>query len=159
MEYSQKAFISIEEEVRFLSDYLALEKERFPDVFEFEINNEADDEINIPPMLLQPYIENAIIHGFKHLDRKGELTIDLEEKEEVVICKIRDNGVGRKKGMEQRSSIKEHKSHAMSNTSNRLQLLKNTHGKDCFSVEINDLEENGSASGTEVIISFSADLH
>lgn len=159
LEYSQRAFISIEEEIRFLTDYLSLEKERFPDVFDFAINSYVDDEINVPPMLLQPYIENAIIHGFKHLDRKGNLTVNLVEEEDVVVCTIRDNGVGREKGKEQRSSIKEHKSHAMSNTANRLQLLKNTHGTDSFSVQINDLEENEKPSGTEIIITFTADLH
>ena len=110
-------------------------------------------------MLLQPYIENAIVHGFKHLSRQGKLTITLDQGNEVITCSIKDNGVGRETGKQQRSSIKDHKSHAMSNTANRLQLLKNTHGSEHFSVIINDLTENNNPAGTEVIITFSADLH
>lgn len=158
LEYSQKAFISIEEEIRFLNDYLMLEKERFPDIFNFTIKSEVEEEINIPPMLVQPYVENAIVHGFKHLGRPGLLEISFKEEDDMIVCHITDNGVGRKKGMEQRSALK-HKSHAMSNTANRVELLRQTHGESEFTIEINDLENSGEATGTNVIIRFSSDLH
>ncbi len=70
---------------------------RFPDKFEYEIHLqdiEEDDFIFIPPMLIQPYIENSIEHAFQGIDYKGNISITLSEKGTFLECRIEDNGIG-----------------------------------------------------------------
>lgn len=160
LENSTRPYISLAEELSFLRKYLYLEQERFHHRFDFEIIDELEDSRDtfIPPMLLQPYVENAIVHGFKQIDYPGQLLIRLDESSNSIICTIRDNGIGREAAKELRT-IKSHKSMAMSNTQARLDLLNSTHQDAEFSVSMNDLEENGRATGTQVVVKFPADLH
>ncbi len=160
LENSTRSYISISEEVRFLERYLQLEKERFHDRFDFEIQIELDDPdfTFIPPMLLQPYIENSIVHGFKQIHYQGKLELTIKEFADTIICTIRDNGIGRKAAAELRT-VKSHKSIALSNTKARLEMLNSIHNASEFKVQINDLEDAGRVLGTEVLVSFPADLH
>lgn len=160
LENSNRAYITIAEEVLFLEKYLYLERKRFQDGFDYKIISELEDPeyTYLPPMLLQPYIENAIVHGFKQINYHGQLTIQFREEGEKIICTIRDNGIGRKAAAEKRT-VNKHRSIGMSNTKARLELLKSTHHQAEFSVEIIDLEENGQALGTQVNICFPSDLH
>jgi len=94
-ENSTKDYILLTEEVELLVDYLDMQQFRFLDRFEFKIDNTIlDEDIAIPPMLLQPFVENAIVHGFKHIDQKGSILIKLSLADQLVICTIEDNGVG-----------------------------------------------------------------
>lgn len=160
LENSTRRYISMAEELRFLEKYLNLEKERFRGRFDYEIIDELEDAdyTFIPPMLLQPYIENAIVHGFKQIDYQGELRVKLQESNGSVVCTITDNGIGRKAAAERRT-VRSHKSVAMSNTKARLELLNSTHQASEFLAEIRDLEDDGRALGTEVVLCFPADLH
>ncbi|MEZ4991676.1 MAG: response regulator [Saprospiraceae bacterium] len=160
LENSTRPYIPVTEEISFLKIYLQLEKERFQGGFDYEIIDELSDPdyTFIPPMLLQPYIENAIVHGFKQIGYPGKLTVHFRENEDIITCTIRDNGIGRKAARELRS-VKSHRSVAMSNTQTRLELLNSTHGATDFRVEIRDLYDGERAAGTEVVVCFPGDLH
>lgn len=160
LENSARRYISISREIRFLEKYLRLEKERFQNRFDYKIVNELEDPdyTFVPPMLLQPYVENAIVHGFKQIEYQGELTVKFQEKGESIVCTVKDNGIGRKAAAELRT-IKAHHSVAMSNTEGRLELLNNLHNASEFRVEIIDLESGDQALGTEVVVRFPGDLH
>ena len=160
LDNSQRRFITISEELDFLEKYLSLEKERFQERFDFEIQEELEDPDNalIPPMLLQPYLENAIVHGFKNLLGNGLLQLHFTEADDHITVTIRDNGIGRTAAAAQRSAPP-HRSMAMSNTKTRLELLKAAYREGDFEVVVNDLKEGGEAKGTEVLVRFSGDLH
>ncbi len=151
---SQKQFISLEEELETLGLYLHMESLRFKDNFNYEIK--CDDTIDafslfIPPMLLQPFVENAIWHGLMNKKRDRKLIIGLHFENDVLHCKIADNGVGRKKAALLKSkSAEKNKSMGMDITRNRMALLNHDlDGKSFF--EINDLEdEYGKSAGTSV---------
>ncbi|MEE3999922.1 histidine kinase [Tenacibaculum sp. FZY0031] len=96
---STKDYVPLEDELQSLQDYIELQQFRFPDRFNYTLKNNivTANELHIPPMLLQPFVENTIIHGFGKLDCKGELDIEISCKKEYLVCVIDDNGVGFKK--------------------------------------------------------------
>ncbi|UKN03608.1 tetratricopeptide repeat protein [Paracrocinitomix mangrovi] len=97
LEQSRKDFISLDKEIQNLKYYLDLQQMRFEDRFEFEfaLDEEVDDQITlIPPMLIQPIIENAVEHGFSNLDYKGKLIISFKEVGDDLIVEVLDNGKG-----------------------------------------------------------------
>lgn len=152
---SREAYIPLSQEISLLKHYLDLENMRFNNRFVYEIRVESgmDTEyIGIPPMIIQPYIENAIIHGFMN-KKKGEcrLMIQMWEEEDYILCVIEDNGIGREKAMEikQKSGLMQ-KSQGIIITKERLDIL-NKQLKNKISVEISDLkDEAGNATGTRV---------
>lgn len=100
--YSAKNLISLENEIEFLKLYLNLEKLRFENKIQinFQVDRELESkshEIFIPPLLIQPLIENAFKHGLMHLESEGRLNIHFSTKNNLLICTIQDNGVGREK--------------------------------------------------------------
>ncbi len=153
MENSKQQLITIAEEVNALKLYLELEVMRFKKKFEYHINIDANIDANydqIPSMLIQPYVENAIKHGLLPKEGNGKLEITLERNDDTIQCIIEDNGVGRKKSMEsKRNHIHQHKSMGMNITQERLTIL-NSSLKSNIYVEIIDLYENGEAAGTKV---------
>jgi tetratricopeptide (TPR) repeat protein len=97
LEYSASDTISLYEEVTMLRNYMELEKMRVPNKFNFEIEMDEAIEsefIRIPPMLIQPFIENAIKHGFRKLDKPGKLNLTISDKGDAVEFIIEDNGIG-----------------------------------------------------------------
>lgn len=156
-------YIPIKEELKSISYYLDLEKLRFENKFDYMINvdKEIDEEfIEIPPMIVQPYIENAIIHGLLHKPSKGKIEIDFKLDDRRVICTVLDNGVGREKSLEiyKQSGLKR-KSRGMLITKARLEIL-NRQSDDDFSVKVYDLEnDKGQPAGTrvELIIHYKED--
>ena len=169
LDSSSKEKISLEKELPLLKSYIELEGLRLGEEFSYEINfgnNENTkidedelDEIEIPPLLIQPYLENAFKHGLLHKkgDKKLILGFDKIEKqnENFLQLKIIDNGVGRQKSAEINArKAKTHQSFATQATSERLELLKNqSTTNQNIEVEINDLKDNqDKAKGTEIII-------
>lgn len=146
--------ISLKEELKSITYYLDLEKLRFENKFDYTINLDKDmDEefIEIPPMIIQPYIENAIIHGLLHKPTKGKIDITFKQEEEKLICTVVDDGVGRQRSMEiaKQSGMKK-KSRGMLITQARLEIL-NRQSNDEFSVKVIDLkDESGNPAGTKV---------
>jgi ligand-binding sensor domain-containing protein len=153
MLHSEKEFIDIEEELSILHVYLELEMLRIKKDFRYTIDCHGLKDIEIPPMLIQPFIENSIKHGLMH--KKGEkiLKIDLYIEENIFYCVIEDNGIGRQESGEIRKrQNKEHQSFAGSALEKRMQILKNQFEGD-FSVEFVDLQDReGKACGTKVIL-------
>ncbi len=94
---STQNYGALENEIEALTKYLDLQQLRFPDKFEYQIDiQNFDKEIRpcIPPMLIQPFVENCIEHAFKNIDYKGKIKINLQLKDDFVLCKIEDNGIG-----------------------------------------------------------------
>lgn len=153
MLHSEKEFIDIEEELSILKVYLELELMRMKKDFRYTIDSHGLTDIEIPPMLIQPFIENSIKHGLMH--KKGEkiLKIDLYIEKNIFYCVIEDNGIGRLESSEIRKrQNKEHQSFAGSVLEKRMQILKNQFEGD-FSVEFVDLQDReGKACGTKVIL-------
>jgi ligand-binding sensor domain-containing protein/sensor histidine kinase YesM len=151
---SQQTFVVLQQELKVIKLYLDLERLRFDNVFNYKIvlDEEIDDEFTaIPPMIIQPYIENAIIHGLIHKKEQGELLIELKLMDDYILCIIQDNGIGRKAALAIRdeSGIK-HKSSGMLITQERLEIL-NRKNKDQLTVKIIDLvKEDGTAAGTRI---------
>ncbi len=128
LENSRHSMVSLDQEIQVLEDYLSLEKFSRKDAFDFVIKLDEDidpEEEMVPPMVLQPFLENAIIHGIAHLtDRRGLISLDIHLQGPKLICEIRDNGVGRIKAAEIKSQQEaSHKSMALQVTQERLERL------------------------------------
>ncbi|MDZ7899616.1 MAG: histidine kinase [Arcicella sp.] len=98
LDSSRSRFIALGEEVRLLTLYIELEKLRFDDKFEFEIVLDANVSkyFEMPTMILQPFIENAINHGLRYKKRERIIKYKILYRSRTIICKIEDNGVGRR---------------------------------------------------------------
>ncbi|MEO5975802.1 MAG: histidine kinase [Chryseolinea sp.] len=152
---SQYKSITLESELESLKLYLELERVRFNDHFAFIINidKDIDTSVKLPPLILQPYVENAIWHGLMHKTDKGLLTIDISETDQLLNCQITDNGIGRKKSTEiNKTSVSGHRSMGLGISSDRIALLHPD--KEVFKYVITtDLTlPDGSSAGTEVCL-------
>jgi LytS/YehU family sensor histidine kinase len=160
LQNSREALIPLQSELEALRLYLELESLRFENKFAYTIS--VDQQIDptmlkVPPLLIQPYAENAIWHGLMQKKEKGHLTIQLGQEENALLCKITDDGIGRKKGEEYKSkSASTYKSFGMSITQSRLAMMGKTNINSGL-VAIRDLTyPDGSAAGTEVVIKIPA---
>lgn len=158
LEISGKDEITLAEELEILDTYLQLEKLRFGDDFNFEIRiaDEIEkEEVFLSPMIIQPFVENAIKHGLMHKKEKKELVIQFHIDKKL-ICTIDDNGVGRKRAQEiKMKGFVTHQSFATNATEKRIELL-NSFGNKKYSIEIVDKEKDGLPLGTKVVISIPA---
>ena len=158
---SASSLISLEKELEMLDHYLSLEKMRFEDEIEFEV--EVDErldlnKINIPPMLLQPFIENAIIHGIQPKEGSGKVSIHiLSNDKNQLECIIEDNGIGRAqaKTIQQQSSV-ERESFSMKIAEDRIQLINNMEGASLITIDLHNTF--GEACGTKIIITIPKNL-
>ncbi len=156
LQNSQSSLIPLESELEALQLYLELEAVRFNHHFEFKIVMEDDLDVSVlkvPPLIIQPYAENAIWHGLMHKEEKGHLQIELYEEKDMLCCKIADDGVGRKKAAELKSkSASTHKSMGMQITANRIAMLQKEN-LSATQIKITDLIlPDGTAGGTEVLL-------
>ena len=156
LHFSDTGFISIPEEVRNLNLYLELEKLRFEEQLEylFKVDQRANsDLIQIPTMLIQPYVENALKHGLLHKKENRKLYITITKiSNQIIECIIEDNGIGREKSKEiNKKREGQHISFALKATTERLNLL-NFGKENKIGVEIIDLKGIDSATGTKVIL-------
>lgn len=131
LEYSQEDFITLQKEQEILSLYMKLEHYRFRDKFEYAID--IDESINaesvlVPPMLIQPYLENAVWHGLRYRDSVGFLKLSMEQNNGSLVVTITDNGIGRKKSAELKTeNQKKHKSTGLKNIRERLLILNSVY--------------------------------
>lgn len=157
LENSRSEWVSLHDELDTLTLYLDMEKLRFHNKFCFKLEVSPDlstHSIKVPPMLIQPYVENAIWHGLMHKDGHGEVVVSLiENDDKQLIIKVIDNGIGRKRSSELKSkSATEKKSFGLKITSERMDIL-NQYYKINASSTINDLyDELGNPIGTEVCL-------
>ncbi|PCJ67673.1 MAG: hypothetical protein COA58_00625 [Bacteroidetes bacterium] len=158
---SHNPTISLAEEIKSLEIYLSLEHSRFADKFDYEITvnpNINKEDINVPPMLLQPYIENAVWHGLRYKSEKGFLKLDLNHENNFLKVTIEDNGIGRKQSQELKTNHqRDYKSTGIANTKERVRLLNKLH-KAQYSVHITDLMHDGKPNGTRVEIMLPTDI-
>ena len=149
--YSDKDFIEFDQEIKLIELYLSLEKLRFKESLTYSINTNNIEDIKVPPMLIQPFIENALLHGLLHKSGLKTISIDFELKDQL-ICTITDNGIGRKKATEIRERQRaDHESFSSNAIKNRFEILERHFGGD-LGFEIQDLSENDLPSGTKVIL-------
>ena len=140
--------ITIGHEVTFLNGYMKLEAMIRQDSFDYKITNGADDQIRVPPMIVQPFVENAIIHGVHGLDRKGLILINIEDNNKYVQVTIEDNGRGRK--VTSRMKKDGHNSAAIDIVQQRLRSLDKW-GENHLTYE--DLtNDSGEPTGTNVVL-------
>ncbi len=155
LENSREEFVLLEKEIKMLNAYLELQELRFENKFEYQIQIDPGiiiSETLIPPMLAQPFIENAIEHGLRYRNTKGYVKIVFKQKSKSIQCIVEDNGVGREKAQEL-SKRKDHKSMATSITTERLKILSKKE-KQKFTFEIIDLvDEHSNSVGTKVTFS------
>ncbi len=157
LDNSQLNSIPISNELRMMENYLELEKLRFGDQFSYKIT--VDDELDpdftdIPTMILQPFVENAIWHGLLHKKEDGHLSIAFHQQNGSLLCVIEDNGVGRERAVAQRQQGNEHHSRGLQITRDRLALYNRRFNLDA-TFDIEDLyDEAGQPSGTRVNVWF-----
>ncbi|MEO6048300.1 MAG: two-component regulator propeller domain-containing protein [Candidatus Kapaibacterium sp.] len=156
LENSENESITLAEEVDTLRFYLDLEMLRFDNRFRYEITIDPMLDllgVDIPPLLIQPYAENAIRHGLAWRNEGGLLTINIRRAGNRVICSVTDNGIGRKKSRELNGlHPPDHQPRGMSVTRERLYVLNALKGGE-FGIEVTDLTDAaGNAAGTNVDI-------
>ena len=156
LENSQHTSIPLWDELDALNLYLELEKTRFKDKFEYEINVDEDiDTImyKVPAMLIQPYVENSICHGVMPAAGNGMVRIDLKLEKEYISCTIEDNGIGRDAARERLNRNGDnHKSLGTQITSSRLDLVNALYGTSLKTVYTDLKNGNGEPAGTKVEI-------
>lgn len=158
LDSSRSKYISLSEEIRLLGLYCDMEQLRFENKFSSEINVEpsVDRYFEIPTMILQPFVENAINHGLRYKNTKGLLTIDFFNEDGHLICKITDNGVGREMSKQlQNMPKKGYKSQGLAITYERL-LTYNSINDSNIIFNIDDLYSNveNKEQGTVVTVKF-----
>ncbi|WP_074409646.1 histidine kinase [Aquimarina megaterium] len=156
LENSEEDFIPLEKEIELLRLYVQLEHFRFQDKFEYTVEVDPEIDINeymIPPMLLQPYVENAVWHGLRYKTEKGLLSIRFQkETSESIEITITDDGIGRKKSKELKTqNQKLQKSRGMGNIKKRIAILNKMY-KDKVDVFISDLEDNSEGTQVKLIL-------
>jgi len=163
-DHSQLEKITLEEEIEFLKLYLDLEKLRFMDTIDIQLEispflRDKSDEIHLPPLLIQPIVENAFKHGFLYKKEPGILSIKFSRKNAFLICHIEDNGIGRKKStaLGQKTS-RDRPSSGLKISKERLNILRSNKNLDATNIEKSELnfmdlyDKNGNVEGTLVKI-------
>ena len=150
---SREETIVLNEEVKYLKSYLNLEQMANNNKFdwEVEVDSEVEDDIRIPTMIIQPFVENAVLHGVRTLkERRGKISLIFEMEGSKIRCKVIDNGIGRKAAALLKSSS--HKSVALDVVKERLSSkLKTSRDRP---IRYNDvLDDANNSIGTEVLIS------
>ncbi len=162
LDNSNSKTVTLANELEALRLYIEMESIRFERQFSYSIEVEEGvqaDNICVPPLIIQPYVENAIWHGLLHKENEGRLTIRMYlETGSQLICVIEDDGIGREKARELRSkNVSTKKSLGMKLTEDRLALLNKQAQLDA-SVEVEDLKtEDGTPAGTRVILKIPVD--
>lgn len=153
LEHSAAEFVPLEVEIETLRNYIELEKMRMQNSFSYKIDCNPDLDaafINIPPMLVQPFVENAIKHGMKNLDYQGELLLQYREKENRLEIKVIDNGHGINSAKTKES--KAHRSMSMQIFKERRAILSKQFGKEIEFRIVDRKARNNAENGTEVTI-------
>lgn len=147
LEYNQDEQITLDKELNALDLYVGIQKLRFNNGFEFDV--EVDDElvpeeVQVPPMILQPLIENAIEHGIRNLD-DGKISLKYFLEDDYLVMEVSDNGVGRKRSAQNKRGAAEKTSLATKITEERISLL-NRKGEGAYAFEVRDKDEDGTGT-------------
>lgn len=151
LKLSDVSYVPVLDEIQFVEKYIQLEKLRFEDDFNYEIENNIENtEVLIPSMIIQPFVENAIKHGLLHKEKNKKLNIIYSQSKENIICSVIDNGIGRKASAKINEN-KKHKSFSTKAIKKRFSILKEYYKLNIhFSYE--DLIKDEKPVGTKVTI-------
>lgn len=156
LENSTHRLISLEDEVNTLKHYIEMEQLRFENKFTYTIEADSDfsfDDFSIPPLILQPYVENAICHGFLHKEGQGHLSIQFIDQHDSLLCIIDDDGVGRAFANNLKSARNSgHKSRGLEITASRLKIFNKSINENDVVKYIDKHDENGNSLGTRIEI-------
>lgn len=156
---SSRPFISLAAEIDYLSTYLSLEKLRFKEKMEYRIEVEPSIDTQqsmIPPMLIQPFVENAMRHGLRHkTNGKGYIYVRILQDADKLIVVVEDNGIGRQQAAAYKTQEHiEYQSKGMNLTADRIRLM-NMKYNNSIHIEVTDLKDGaGSGAGTRVVMHF-----
>jgi LytS/YehU family sensor histidine kinase len=155
LEYSKESLIPIDKEIESLQNYLELEQLRFNNVFGFGIDKSDDieDDMALPPLLLQPFVENAIIHGLIPKKENGHIGVNFTIEGDNLLCTITDDGIG----IDRSQALKEnlvnvHKSMALDITRKRLEMMEAYTAKTARVHTAEMKNESGEPAGTKVML-------
>ena len=157
LDLSTHTLINMSDEIEYISTYLKVEKTRFEDQFNYRINVDPSldlHQIELPPLLLQPYIENSIRHGIKYkTEGNGLIQINVEKKDSSVLISIEDNGIGREAAKKYNTKYHiQYQSKGMTINEDRIKILNNS-GEKKIKLKITDLyNQEKEAVGTRVDI-------
>ncbi len=156
LENSGEKEIALPIEIDNIRNYLALQKLRYNEQLDYkvEIDEQVDTEVSIPPWLIQPFIENAIIHGIAPKESPGMVAVSFKMAQNQLVCSITDNGVGLHHATEQTNEGK-HKSVSTRNIQERIAITNQQRvGQKPIEVKIETLYNDGHPSGTQVVLVF-----
>ncbi len=154
LEYSKESLIPIDKEIESLQNYLELEQLRFNNKFNFRIKKDKDieDDVALPPLLIQPFIENAIIHGVIPKKNNGTITIAFSLANESLICEILDDGIGINQSKQNKENlVLAHKSMALGIIEKRLEMISASTTKEA-TIAIEELTDKDQITGTKVVL-------
>jgi len=156
LDNSRSDRVALDRELEALRLYLEMEAMRFGNRFDYEVSVSPEvhpEQIELPPLLIQPYVENAIWHGLMHKKDKGKLTVRVFNQAGGLCIVVEDNGIGRSRAMELKSkSAVTQKSHGLQVTAERMELIRELYGVNADAA-IEDLySADGSPAGTKVTI-------
>jgi len=160
LDFSSRPEIRLEEELDYLTNYLEIEKTRLEDAFSWVVNiDKSVDDLTayyIPPMILQPFVENSVRHGLRfRKDKNGVVTITVKREGDYLLCILEDNGIGRKAAMQYKSVQPiNYQYKGLSLTADRIEMFNREHAQK-IRMWIDDLEDNfHNPLGTRVTIYF-----
>lgn len=155
LEYSKESLIQVDKEIEGLRNYLELEQLRFNKVFNFTIqkSENIEDDMAIPPLFIQPFVENSIIHGIVPKKSHGSLIIDFSVNQTHLICTITDDGIGVETSKQMKAdSVSVHKSMAIDIIEKRLKMIESSTSKPA-NLKIEELQNfTGTIMGTKVTL-------
>ena len=155
LHHCDQHLITLEKEIEMLQLYLQLEQLRFQGDFDFsiEVNDDIDaNEIRIPPMLLQPFVENAIWHGLMPVKEQRQVQISFRsEGDDILLCVVQDNGIGRAAAAQNRKESS-HESKGLLLVNERLRILQQQYQQPFEAIITDRMHPNGTAAGTTVTL-------
>ena len=154
LEYSKGSLIPIDKEIESLQNYLELEQLRFNNKFQFAITSSDKVEFNmgLPPLLVQPFVENAILHGMVPKEGNGRIDVTFDVQNDQLVCSITDDGIGLiESKLLKENSMTAHQSMAMEITKKRLKIMESTTSK-AAQIDIESFDNNQSKTGTKVTL-------
>jgi ligand-binding sensor domain-containing protein len=153
LDSSKQNLVPLSKDIETLQLYVDLELFRNENKFKAEINADPQllqDDYQVPPLIIQPYVENAILHGLRYRDdNNGKLTVNIQRQNGTLNYEITDNGVGRNKRRSHSPDSKMSKSYGMQMSEDRVRIFNN---EEKASVQITDLEQNEQPAGTKVVV-------
>lgn len=158
LDSSRNKFIELRKEIDLLRSYIELEQARLEHSFQYQIDIDPDVEVDtkIPSVMIQPFVENAILHGLRHKkDGAGLLKLQFSSRDHIVECRIQDNGIGREESaIINKAKDKLYKSQALNIIDEKVRALKEINNVDIKIAIEDNLKDDGKGTGTIVTILF-----